>query len=92
MRISKAVRKQNPEITVIEVTEDNLKKLIENNILNEHGNAVNSNRSQNPAKVNIGDYLVIDDMQNVNLINKEYFNQNFRLLREEDANIGERQS
>lgn len=80
MKTLKAVRKKTPTIQVVQVTEDNLKELIESQILNEHGNAVDASKNKNPSKVNIGDYLRVDNMDDIYPINQEYFEQNFEIV------------
>jgi hypothetical protein len=82
MKTLNAVRKHSPVITVVRVSEDNLKELIELKYLNQHGNAIDSSRNKNPSKVNIGDYIRIDNPDDMYPINPEYFDNTFNVVEE----------
>lgn len=79
MKVLTATRKI-ASIQVVQVTEDSLKELIESEILNELGSAVDSKKSKNPQRVNMGDYLKVDDMYNISPISQAYFDEHYMIV------------
>ena len=84
MKKMRAIRKQIPEILVVRVTEDSFSELIEQKILNPNGTGVDPSRNPNPSQVNIGDYLRVDNENDIYPISEEYFNNNFNLIEEKN--------
>lgn len=78
----KAERKQAPIITVVLVTEQIASELERRKVLERRDEAlyVASQYNKNPAQVNIGDLLRVDDEQDIYPIPATYLRENFDII------------